>query len=250
MTLALLSDVHANLRALRACLGHAREHGATRFALLGDLVGYGPEPVEVVEEAMALARDGAVVLGGNHDAAACTPPQGERTAEELSARWTHARLADTHRVFLAALPLTARAGDALLVHASAHEPARWEYVDRAPLAQRCLDAAQAQWGARQVFCGHVHEQHLYYRGADGRLADFKPAPGVAVPIAAHRSWLAVVGSAGQPRDGDPRAMYALLDAAHGRLTFHRVPYDFAGTAAAIRAAGLPEAFAQRLEQGR
>ena len=250
MKLALLADVHANLRALHACVAHARAAGATRFALLGDLVGYGPEPVEVLEQVVALARDGAVVLCGNHDEAACGPPQGERTAEELSSRWTHARLDDTHRAFLADLPLTARVGDALLVHASAHEPQRWEYIDRAPLAQRCLDAAQAHWGARQVFCGHVHEQHLYYRGADGRLADFQPVPGVALPIAAHRSWLAVVGSVGQPRDGDTRAMYALLDAEHGRLAFHRVPYDVAGTAAAIRAAGLPEAFAQRLERGR
>lgn len=250
MKLALLSDLHANLRALDACLAHAQGAGATAFAFLGDLVGYGPEPVAVLERVQALSRQGAIVLRGNHDVAAAQVPAVADTAEALSARWTHAQLAPALREWLAALPLTARAGEALLVHASAHEPAGWEYVDRAPLAQRCLDAAQAQWGARQVFCGHVHEQQLYFRGADGRLLAFAPVAGVPVPLAAHRAWVAVVGSVGQPRDGDPRAMYALLDVAQGRLAFHRVAYDHAGTAAAIRACGLPEAFAQRLERGR
>lgn len=250
MKLALLADVHANLQALDACLQDARRRGATHYAFLGDLVGYGAEPVAVLEQVMALAAEGALVVRGNHDAAAAHAPVQVVRVEDLSSQWTHAQLAQRHRDWLAGLPLAAPVGDALLVHASAHEPARWEYVDRAPLAQRCLDAAQAQWGARQVFCGHVHEQQLYYRGGDGRIAAFAPVAGVAVPLSAHRHWLAVVGSVGQPRDGDPRAMYALLDAAQGRLAFHRVPYDHAAAAAAVRAAGLPEAFAQRLERGR
>lgn len=250
MKLALLSDLHANARALAACLAHARANGATQFAFLGDLVGYGAEPVAVLEEVMALAEAGAWVVRGNHDTSAAHAPAQVVTVEHLSSQWTHAQLAERHRDWLAGLPLAGTAGDALLVHASAHEPDRWEYVDRAPLAQRCLDAAQAQWGARLVFCGHVHQQQLWYRGADGRIAAFAPVAGVAVPLSAHRQWLAVVGSAGQPRDGDTRAMYALLDVAQGRLAFHRVAYDHAGAAAAVRAAGLPEAFAQRLERGR
>lgn len=250
MKLALLSDLHANLRALDACLAHARAAGATRFALLGDLVGYGPEPVAVLERVMALAGQGAIVLRGNHDDAARQPPPVHDTAEALSAAWTHAQLGPAHQAFLAGLPLTATAAEALLVHASAHEPPQWEYVDRPALARRCLEAAQAHWGLKRVFCGHVHEQLLYYRGADGKPLAFSPVPGVPVPLAAHRSWLALVGSVGQPRDGDPRAMYALLDVAQARLSFHRVAYDHAGAAAAVRAAGLPEGFAQRLERGR
>jgi len=248
--LALLSDLHANLRAFEACVAHARAAGATRFAFLGDLVGYGAEPAAVLERVMGLAADGAIVLRGNHDDAARQAPAQERTTEDQSARWTHARLAPAHQDFLSGLPLTALEADTLLVHASAHEPQQWNYVDRPPLAERCLEAARAHWGARRVFCGHVHEQRLYYRGADGRLLAFAPAPGVALPLAAHREWVALVGSVGQPRDGDPRAMYALLDAAAGRLAFHRVAYDHAGAAAAVRAAGLPEGFAQRLERAR
>ena len=247
---ALLSDLHANLRALDACLRHARSAGATQFAVLGDLVGYGPDPVAVVERVMALAAEGAVVVRGNHDDAALHAPAVRQTAQDLSAAWTHARLSEAHRRFLLDLPLTATFADSLLVHASAHEPQQWEYVDRPELARRCLLAADKGWGLRRVFCGHVHEQLLYYRGADGKPMAFSPVPGVPVPLAAHRSWLAVAGSVGQPRDGDPRAMYALFDVAQSRIAFHRIAYDHAGTAAAIRAAGLPEAFAQRLERGR
>jgi diadenosine tetraphosphatase ApaH/serine/threonine PP2A family protein phosphatase len=247
--LALLSDLHANRRALAACLAHARTAGATHFAVLGDIVGYGPDPAAVVETVMELAAGGAVVVRGNHDQAAA-PSRAAATGEELAAAWTQAQLGPAHRDFLAGLPLTASAGEALLVHADAHEPDRWHYMDRPVLARRCLDAAQAHWGKRLVFCGHVHEQHLYYCAAQGQPIDFAPSPGVAVRLSPHRSWLALVGSVGQPRDGDPRAMYALFDVEQASVTFRRIAYDHTGTAAAIRAAGLPESFAQRLERGR
>ena len=251
MKLALLSDLHANRRALHACLAHARQLGATRFAILGDVVGYGAEPVEVVETVMELAAQGALVVRGNHDTAAARGGGGiEGTGEQASAGWTQAQLGPAHRAFLAALPLTATLGDALLVHADPHAPARWQYLDRPALVGRALGAAQRNWGASKIFVGHVHQQQLYYRAADGHPMAFSPVPGVPVPLAAHRSWLAVVGSVGQPRDGDPRAMYALFDMAQARLAFHRIAYDHTATAAAIRAAGLPESFALRLELGR
>lgn len=250
MKLALLSDVHANLPALEACLAHAYALGAQRVALLGDLVGYGPHPAEVVERAIALAAAGNIALRGNHDEAAQAPSGPSRTAEELSAAWTHRQLAAPQRAFLAGLPLTATVGTTLLVHASAEDPGAWRYVDQPALAQRCLEAAELGHGARHVFCGHVHAQRLFYHGRVGKLMSFEPVPGVAVPLRSHRQWVATVGSVGQPRDGDPRAMYALFDVAQELLSFHRVPYDHRSTAAAIRARGLPEAFALRLEQGR
>jgi diadenosine tetraphosphatase ApaH/serine/threonine PP2A family protein phosphatase len=103
---------------------------------------------------------------------------------------------------------------------------------------------------RYVFGGHVHRQMLYYRGADGRLMSFTPTAGVPVPVSPHRHWLATVGSVGQPRDGNPHAMYALFDSARGQLTFHRVEYDHHAAAAAIHRAGLPDFFADRLGLGR
>lgn len=249
MKLALLSDLHANARALAACLAHARAAGAGRFAVLGDIVGYGPEPDEVVERVMELAAQGALVVRGNHDTA-LGATTASASAEQVSAAWTRSRLAPAHQAFLAGLPLAATCEDALLVHADAHEPEAWQYIDRPELAFRALQAAETGWGARKVFCGHVHEQRLYYLSGVGKAMAFAPTPGVPVPLSAHRNWLAVVGSVGQPRDGDPRAMYALLDVAQARLTFHRIAYDHAGAAAAVRGAGLPASFAQRLERGR
>ncbi len=250
MKLALLSDVHANLRALHACLAHAQQAGATQYAVLGDLVGYGAEPAQVVQAVMRLADQGAVVLGGNHDAMAVQPPAKAQAQGDESARWTHDQLDAAQLAFLSALPLQARLGSAWLVHASADAPGEWHYVDNPQRAQRSLDAACAQAGTSHVFCGHVHHQRLYYQGTGRGLMEFLPTPGVAVPVPAHRQWLATVGSVGQPRDGDPRAMYALFDTTQGRLAFHRIAYDHRAAAQAVRHTPQPEWFAQRLEEGR
>jgi diadenosine tetraphosphatase ApaH/serine/threonine PP2A family protein phosphatase len=118
-------------------------------------------------------------------------------------------------------------------------------VTDALAAARSMDAARATY----VFSGHVHEPVLYYVGAAGRPLPFPPAPGVPIPVPPHRRWLTIVGSCGQPRDGNTAACYAMLDADRWRLTFHRIPYDWRTAAAKVRAAGLPEALAQRLERG-
>lgn len=249
MKCALLSDIHANAQALQACLAHARAQGAERFAVLGDVVGYGAHPSEVVDQVMQLATQGAVVIRGNHDAMAVQPDRTDPSLGASTALWTHQQLSPRQRDFLATLPLQVQEHQTLFVHASAEQPARWRYVDRPALAQTCLDAAGALQADR-VFVGHVHHQSVYYRGAGQQLMSFKPTPGASMPMPTHRQWVVTVGSVGQPRDGDPRAMYALLDDAAQRLTFHRVPYAHAEAAAAIRQAGLPEYFAQRLENGR
>ena len=136
------------------------------------------------------------------------------------------------------------------MHASADAPDRWRYVDDARVASQSLDAATAQDGIRYVFGGHVHQQMLYYRGTGRELMRFNPTPGVAVPVPRNRQWLATVGATGQPRDGNRQAMYALFDTRAERLGFHRVSYDHQSAADAIRAAGLPDYYATRLEQGR
>lgn len=250
MKLALLSDIHSNLQALDACLDHARQQGATDWALLGDLVGYGGDPVAVLDRVMALAQAGATVLLGNHDQMALTPPPQSDRLGEATSQWTHDQLRPDHRAFLAALPLTARLPACLLVHASADAPEKWRYVEDERSAQASLEAATREPDVRYVFGGHVHHQTLYYKGSGRGLMAFAPTPGVPIPTPGHRQWIATIGSVGQPRDGQPRAMYALFDLPQARLTFHRVPYDHAGAAAAVRRAGLPEYFAQRLEEGR
>lgn len=250
MKLALLSDIHANLQALQSCMQHAHAQGADRFAVLGDLVGYGANPCEVVSAIMTLQDQGALVIKGNHDDMVNHPPADHSTYGGSSAAWTQQQLTAQHQAFLQSLPMTATLGHVLLVHASAHDPEKWRYVDNEQAAAQCLSAAhQMNPEIKHVLMGHVHQQTLYYPGAGRGWMAFKPTPGVAVPLPASRSAAATVGSVGQPRDGDPRAMYALYDLAAARLTFHRVPYDHVAAAAAIRSAGLPDFLATRLENG-
>ncbi|GAO02733.1 metallophosphoesterase [Anaeromyxobacter sp. PSR-1] len=247
MRLALFADVHANLEALTACLAHAEAAGVDGHAFLGDLVGYGADPVAVLELVQAHAERGALVVLGNHDAAVLEAREAATmnpTAEE-AVRWTRERLGPAARAFLAGLPLVIRRDPLVLVHASADAPGEWAYVTDPLHAQRSLAAA----GAPYVFCGHVHEPVLYYTGAADRPVAFRPVPGVAIPAPPRRRWLAVVGSAGQPRDGNTAACYAIVDVARASITFHRVPYDWPAAAAKVRAAGLPERLAQRLAHG-
>ncbi len=250
MKIALLSDIHANLQALHACMAHAKLQGVDRWALLGDLVGYGGNPQEVVNVAMQLAHEGAWVIQGNHDEMAVKPAQGEDTMGSISALWTHQQLSAAQRQFLNALPLTALSGSLLLVHASAYAPERWHYVDTERAADLCADHALQTYDARHVVVGHVHQQTVYYRGTGHSMMRFDPIAGVQVPMPSHRRWVATVGSVGQPRDHHPQAMYAIYDDALGRMTFYRVAYDHETAAHAIRDAGLPDFFAQRLAQGR
>jgi diadenosine tetraphosphatase ApaH/serine/threonine PP2A family protein phosphatase len=250
MRLALLSDIHGNLHALEACLAHARARQAQRFAFLGDLVGYGADPGAVVERVMLLAEEGALVIKGNHDAMAVNPPLDIKTVGDSTAGWTHQQLTTEHLLWLDSLPMTEHLESTLLVHASADAPKEWHYVYDGRSATASLDAASEWPDVRYVFGGHVHAQTLYYRGMDKRLMKASPEPGVTVPVPKHRQWLCTVGSVGQPRDGRPDSMYAMFDTERTQLTFHRVPYDYASAAKAIRLAGLPEYFAERLEHGR
>lgn len=246
--LALLADVHGNLEALRACLASAEEAGAECYAFLGDLVGYGADPAAVLEIVEDQARQGAMVVRGNHDAAVLDENEARsmNAAAEEAIAWTRTQLGEGHRAFLRSLPLSVRRDAVLLVHASAEAPERWIYVTDPARAEHSLRAAG---DASYVFCGHVHEPMLYYTGAANRPVPFRPVPGIPIPVAPRRRWLAIAGSVGQPRDGKTAACWALADLERFTLTFHRVPYDTAAAARKVRAAGLPDRLAVRLEQG-
>lgn len=250
MKLALISDIHANLQALQACMAHARTQGVTQWAFLGDMVGYGGNPAQVLDLIMEAVAAGAWAVQGNHEHAALHPPDVAAQVGEQGAQWTHAQLTQAHRQFIEQLPLLALHTPVLLVHASAHQPAHWPYVTNSTMAERSLAAAQSiAPDIRYVLSGHVHQQALYYLTPTSKLLRFTPQAGVPIPVPMHRQWLAIVGACGQPRDGDPRAMYAIFDATAATLTFHRVPYDISAAMQAIHRSGMPPAFAQRLEEG-
>jgi diadenosine tetraphosphatase ApaH/serine/threonine PP2A family protein phosphatase len=248
MRIAVITDIHGNIEALRACLQQARREGVDRFALLGDFVGYGAEPAAVVAEVAELLSAGAIVVRGNHEEAVISTPEGFNPQARASADWTRAQLSADTIAFLSGLPLTVREGWCLFAHASADRPERWTYVDSTRTATDCIAAYPD--GIRLGVFGHVHKQVLFHRAAHGgAIGRFDPVPGAEIPLSRARRWAALAGSAGQPRDGNAAAAWLLVDLGRETLTFHRVAYDVDAAAERILQVGLPAWFAERLSSG-
>jgi diadenosine tetraphosphatase ApaH/serine/threonine PP2A family protein phosphatase len=237
---AILSDIHGNLEALLAVLEVIDDLDVDSIVCLGDVVGYGANPNEVLE----ITRDRAesTVLG-NHDKAAIDP--GEEVYFNSWAvqaiRWTREELTDESVEYLKSLPLESFLEDVRLVHASPGDPARWRYV-LSPQA-----AAQEFSTFEESFCfiGHSHVPMIVLRTEVGasELLDGE----VALPAGARV--LINVGSVGQPRNGDPRACFAVLDLDDRSARLVKVPYDLHTARAKIIEAGLPRFLGDRLLLG-
>jgi len=242
MKIAVISDIHANRQAFEATLDAVAASDASELWCLGDLVGYGAEPDACVE----LAREHAsVCLAGNHDMAVT----GEISLEEfsrgasLAAQWTREVIVPDNLAFLESLEPQAEESSIGLYHASPRDPV-WEYVLSSLLADLCLDVQPR----RICLIGHSHVALSFMR-AEGEAATGEPQRDGAELDLAEGEWLLNPGSVGQPRDGDPRAAWLMLDLDGMAASYHRVAYDVAGAAAAIRAARLPDSLAERLEYG-
>ncbi len=243
--LAILSDIHANRQALDAVLADALSYGATRWVVLGDIIGFGGDPVFCAERIRTL---GAVVLRGNHEAALAEPtlfaafPAVQRMTER-----TRALLPPALFDWLTTLPLVAEADGMVLTHATFHSPERWGRLSQPAEAARSF-AAQT---APLALFGHTHRPTLF-RQLPGILDQlpitYDEAGNFVLRSEAGTRYMVNPGSVGQPRDGDPRAAYALWDG--GTLTLRRVAYDVETAAAETRSMGLPENFAASLRQGR
>ncbi len=242
MKVAVISDIHGNRHAFEATLEAVAASDADELWCLGDLVGYGAEPDACVEMAREHA---AVCLAGNHDLAVT----GEISLDEfsrgasLAAQWTREVIGAENLAFLESLSPEGAEGEVGLYHASPRDPV-WEYVISALLAELCLDAQ------RQRICliGHSHVALSFVRHEGEFTSGEARRDGVELDVA-DGEWLLNPGSVGQPRDGDPRASWLLLDLDALAVSFHRCDYDIAGAAAAIRAARLPDSLAERLEYG-
>jgi diadenosine tetraphosphatase ApaH/serine/threonine PP2A family protein phosphatase len=245
MLTALLADIHGNREALDACLADARRSGAERHVFLGDLVGYGPDPVWVVERVAELVAGGALAIQGNHDEAAAGDSDTMTALAHAAIVWTRKQLAASHRDFLRALPLDLNEDDRLYVHSSASAPQDWIYM----LSPRAAFHSFRATAQRVTFCGHTHIPALFNESAATLPQQHIPADGQPMPLLAQRRWIAVLGAVGQPRDHNPAACYGLFDEATSRLTYVRVPYDADVTARKVVAAGLPPALAVRLVTG-
>jgi len=242
MRVAIVSDVHANRHAFEAVLDAVEAAGAEELWCLGDLVGYGADPDACVELAR---RHAAVCLAGNHDLAACgrLPLDQFVRGAQLSIEWTREVLAPEHVAWLAQLE-PQKLDEAIgLYHASPRDPV-WEYVLSPLQAELCIDRLE-----HRVACiGHSH-MALHYSRAEGAIASGGTCKDETELALGAGTWLLNPGSVGQPRDGDPRAAWLLLDTSACTAVFHRADYDVAGAAAAIRTARLPDSLAERLSHG-
>jgi diadenosine tetraphosphatase ApaH/serine/threonine PP2A family protein phosphatase len=244
--LGVFTDIHANRQALAACLKAVRSRGVERLICLGDLVGYGADPEWTVETMMDLVEHGAIVVRGNHDNAIGSLSESMNAEAQAAIEWTRGRLSAAQRRFLADLPMTVAEDDRLYVHSEASSPQRWRYVQAAPDAARSMIATSAQI----TFCGHIHRPALYSMSVTAKMTSFVPVSNVPVQLLRGRQWLAVLGSVGQPRDGDPAAGFVTFDTDSREITYCRTPYDVEAAAQRIRDNGLPLWLAQRLVVGR
>jgi diadenosine tetraphosphatase ApaH/serine/threonine PP2A family protein phosphatase len=240
MRIAVLSDIHSNIIALDAVLAALGPVDA--IWQLGDVVGYGPDPDGVVAR---LIEVGAVGVRGNHDAAAVGADEAEHFNVDArkAIEWTRRVIRPATTAYLEALPERLLEADFTLVHGSPRAPL-WEYVTSTPVARANLAAIATTC----CLHGHTHIPAVF-RDDDGAIELIAPRDGSSLALDQRRVLLNP-GSVGQPRDGDPRAAYALYDTEARTFTVHRVEYDIAATQALMEAAGLPRRLIDRLAVGR
>jgi predicted phosphodiesterase len=239
--IAVLSDIHGNLHALDAVLSDVDAVAVDQLWCLGDVVGYGPRPNECVDRVRERAT---LSLCGNHDLAVLGVLEMAEFSGDAAAAaiWTQGVLGEPERAWLAGLEPVGQADGVELFHGSPRNPV-WDYV----LSETAAVESLQETTAPLVLVGHSHVAlAICLRGQEvsGGLA---PAE-TAVDLGAGR-WLLNPGSVGQPRDGDPRAAWALLDTDEGRAEFRRVDYPIEQTQAEIKDRGLPAALAARLAHG-
>jgi diadenosine tetraphosphatase ApaH/serine/threonine PP2A family protein phosphatase len=241
MRVAVISDIHANLAALESVLVEIDREGPDEVWCLGDVVGYGPRPNECCD----VTRDRSdLCLAGNHDLAVLGVLDVDEFSPDaaVAARWTAEVLGDDERGWLGRLKPAASREGAELFHASARDPV-WEYVLTGEAAWATLELTAAP----VVLVGHSHIA-LSISLADEELAGGAAPAGTTLELDEAR-WILNPGSVGQPRDGDPRAAWLLLDLERGSAAFRRVPYAVQTTQRELRAARLPETLAARLAHG-
>ena len=244
MRIAIVSDIHANLPALRAVLNHAKEEGGIDgLWCLGDTVGYGPHPNECIAELRSYDNK---TVAGNHDLAACGRMGTEEFNEAAAsaAQWTEGQLSDDARTYLETLPMTVEEDLFTLVHGSLRWP-EWEYLLSG-------EQAQAQFELQKTpvsLVGHTHLPAVCLEDETGPPT-LRPAGDDERLELGDERWIINPGSVGQPRDGDPRASYAVYDSEDASITFSRVEYDVSATQQAMKEASLSLWLIERLAFGK
>ncbi len=241
MRTLIVSDVHSNLTALDAVLAAGGADGTLDGVwCLGDIVGYGPWPLETVRRIRSLD---AVCIQGNHDAGAIGRISLDtfNYAAREACRWNGEQLDDEARSFLEGLPDTVAVADFTLVHGTPRDPL-WEYLTGHADAVQALESV----GTRDVLVGHTHYQFAFEADRGAAM----PGPGGLTVTRDGGRLVVNPGSVGQPRDHDPRAAFAVYDSEADTLSLRRAAYDVAETQRAMEQVGLPEPLISRLSAGR
>ena len=240
MTHAVISDVHSNLEALEATLEDIRRRGIQRILFLGDAVGYGPDPDRCVELLRGHCR---VLLAGNHDQAVTgeTPLEYFNEHARAAALWTRSVISGQNLEFLRTLKLTEvlRGEGLFLVHSTPREPGAWHYIFTLNDAERNFH----YFSERVCLLGHSHVPFIVEKKPSGELILFRER----AAFSETGRYIVNVGSVGQPRDGDPRAAYAVLTPEGVEIV--RVEYEFTETQRKMKQAGLPDFLIERLQRG-
>jgi diadenosine tetraphosphatase ApaH/serine/threonine PP2A family protein phosphatase len=247
MRYLVLADIHANMEALEACLNHAQTRGYDRTVVLGDLVGYGPDPNDTIARVQSL--NPVSMIRGNHDKVACglEPPEGFNAVAKGAALWTFETLTQANRLWLAALAQGPLAADERveICHGSPFDEDAYTFDE--------LDAVRGLKASRRPLClfGHTHCP-VVFELAQGRVETIGVSGLTESRIELRREskYLINPGSVGQPRDGDPRAAYAIADTSTNVVDLFRVDYPIETTQTKVVRAGLPGVLAQRLAVGR
>ncbi len=240
MKYAILSDIHANLEALEVVLQDAERQECTHYVCLGDIVGYGPNPKECLERIRAL--DCPTVIG-NHDEYCATdaPLKGFNPMAADGIKWTREQLNDEEKQWLRDLKYIREVESFTLVHATLDLPEKWAYV----FDKLAASASLSYQHTPVCFNGHTHVPIAFIRGPSGLQGGLYSK----IRIEIGHKYFINVGSIGQPRDRNPKA-YAIFDLLGNMIELRRLDYPIAAVQQKIRAAGLPESLAQRLEIGK
>ena len=247
MRYLVLTDIHANLEAMEACLAAAAVRGYDRALVLGDLVGYCADPNAVI--ALTQTLDSAAIVRGNHDKVACGLEQadGFNSVAKRAAYWTHDQLTPANREWLAALPRGPVVVDDVveICHGSPFDEDAYIFDE--------LDAVRALKTSQRPLClfGHTHCPVAFHL-SQGRVETIGISgfTETRIELRAESKYLINPGSVGQPRDGDPRAAYGIADTSSNVVELYRLAYPLETTQGKIVGAGLPGVLAQRLAVGR
>ena len=243
MRYALLGDIHGNTEALTVVLAAIRDAQVDKVICLGDVVGYGAEPVACLNMIRGLKCD---VIAGNHDWAAVGKLSIDcfNAYAKAAAIWTREQLDDEQKAWLADLPLTMTYEHCAVAHGTFHQPEAFNYIQTVFDAQQSFEALKAM-DARLGFLGHSHVPVGFF-DTDPITYTLDPE----MPVDHDLAMIVNAGSVGQPRDENNKASFALFDSDIHQVNIIRLDYDIDAAAAKIREAGLPEILAARLYQGK